>query len=328
MIVSFPNTRYRLSHWLDVTALRACVCFVGVFCVSWLCSSGLAQENPATSVPSRSGQQAVSGSALMRAVAQRMATHTTIQTKMRVRAELLGDPLVGSGRYVQWKSSKGILLRLELGIQASKQTTSVKQLSDGRTLWEHLRIGKIERVNRIDLRKVYEAVSQNPPAVAMTSANLAAGGLPRLTHQLNASFDFDSRQVSVASMGEERVPVYVVTGTWRPTVLAETIPGAVNNGEIALDAFPPHLPHEVELVVDRATLFPYRIAFKKWFDEDGIKVSTQVVTTEFFEVLFDREVDPVLFQYKEPTDAHVADRTDSFLNSLGIAKSHPGTVSR
>ena len=98
------------------------------------------------------------GQPLIQAAAKRIAEYKTISSRLRVRTDLMGQPLVGSGVYAQLASSAGLLVRMELAIQAGEQATSVRQISDGRDLWEHWRMAGVERVNHIDLRAVEAAI--------------------------------------------------------------------------------------------------------------------------------------------------------------------------
>ena len=95
----------------------------------------------------------VNGQTLIRDAVRVMSEHRTIQARLRVRTDLLGQPLIGSGSYAQLASNVGPLLRLELAIQAGEQATSVKQVSDGSVMWESWRIGGSTKLNRIDLRR-------------------------------------------------------------------------------------------------------------------------------------------------------------------------------
>ena len=258
------------------------------------------------------------GQQLMRAAAQRTAQHVTIESQLRVRTDLMGQPLVGSGEYAQLRSSAGLLLRMELAIQAGEQATSVKQISDGRDLWEHWRMAGAERVNHIDLRRVEQALQQAPAGTAAvsTSANLATGGLPKLLLQLVANFEFDKAELRSGKVGE--VPVWFVVGVWKPERLAAAAPQAVDGDTISFQKLPVHLPHQVEVLLGRNDLFPYRITYQRWHAQDGKHVLRPAVTTEFFEVAIDQPLDPTQFNYQKPSNLSVTDRTDAFIQSLGI----------
>lgn len=258
------------------------------------------------------------GQALVLNAARQTAAHATIESKLRVRTDLLGQPLVGSGEYAQLRSSAGMLLRMELGIQAGEQATSVKQISDGRDLWEHWRIGTSERLNHVDLRRVAEAIKQSPAGsiAGATSANLASGGLPKLLSQLVENFEFGRAEVRSGKIGD--VPVWFVQGVWLGERLALAAPQAVDGDKIVYEKLPVHLPHQIELVLGQQDLFPYRVTYLRYQNVDGQHVLKPAVTTEFFDVALDRTVDPAQFQFQRPTNISDADRTDAYIQSLGI----------
>lgn len=267
------------------------------------------------------------GQQLMRAAAQRTAQHATIESRLRVRTDLMGQPLVGSGEYAQLRSSAGLLLRMELAIQAGEQAASVTQISDGRDLWEHWRMAGTERVNHVDLQRVENAVKQAPAgsATVATSANLASGGLPKLLLQLAENFEFDKAEVQSGKVG--KVPVWFTVGVWKPERLAAAAPQAVTGDTISFEKLPVHLPHQVEVLLGQNDLFPYRVTYQRWHPQDGKHVLRPAVTTEFFEVAIDEQLDPTQFNYQKPTNLSVADRTDAFIQSLGI-QTKPGVATK
>lgn len=267
------------------------------------------------------------GQQLMCDAAHRTAQHVTIESRLRIRTDLMGQPLVGSGEYAQLRSSAGLLLRMELAIQAGEQATSVKQISDGRDLWEHWRMAGTERVNHVDLRRVENALKQAPAGAATvaTSANLASGGLPKLLHQLEQNFEFDKAEVQSGKVGQ--VPVWFAVGVWKPERLAAAAPQAVAGDTISFEKLPVHLPHQVEVLIGKDDLFPYRVTYQRWHSQDGKHVLRPAVTAEFFEVAIGTLLDPTQFNYQKPTNLSVADRTDAFIQSLGI-QTNPGVASK
>lgn len=268
------------------------------------------------------GQEAISsnpsdGQTLIQRAAATTAQHVTIESRLRVRTDLMGQPLVGSGGYAQLRSSVGLLLRMELAIQTGEQATSVKQVSDGRDLWEHWRIGETERLNHVDLRRVQNAVKHaGGVVIGATSANLASGGLPKLLQQLEQNFDFSKAEVRSGKIAD--VPVWIAVGVWNPAQLAAAVPQAASGDEIAFDKLPAHLPHQVEILLGQKDLFPYRVTYHQWHKQDGKHVLKPAVTTEFFEVAIGGELDPTQFHYQRPNHISVVDRTDAFIAALGI----------
>jgi hypothetical protein len=266
-----------------------------------------------------------SGQQLLAAAARRLKTHPTIESKIRIRTELLGQPLVGTGKYAQLDSSSGLLLRLELAIQVGQQTTSVNQISDGRQLWEHWRIGQSERVNHIDLGRVARSLKQSPRRLSMSASNLATGGLPKLITQLAAHFDFDVQPVRDGELGG--IEVVGLTGVWKADKLAAAAPQAIDGNKIVFNRLPAQLPHQVELILGKEDLFPYRVTYQKWEESESARL-VSVVTTEFFEVTIGGVLDPSQFHYELPEHLQLADQTDVYLDSLGIASQPQNQMNR
>ena len=263
-------------------------------------------------------EAAVSGEAVITNAVTRTLEYRSITARMRVRTDLMGQPLVGSGKYAQLGSSVGPLLRLELAIQAGEQATSVKQIATVTDLWEHWRIGGKEKLNRIDLRRVQAAIKKAPGKAlsTSTSSSLATGGLPKLLQQLNENFDFAKKPVRSGSIGE--VPVMAVRGVWRAEKLAAAAPNAVEGDTIFFEKLPLHLPHEVEVLIGKSDAFPYRVTYQQFQSIEGKHELKPVVTTEFFEVAVNQPLDPSQFQFQEPANISSTDRTDVFLQTLGL----------
>ena len=263
---------------------------------------------------SASGQRGLTGQQVIRRVAKRVGDYRTLEAKLRVRTNVLGQPLVGSGVYAQAKSTTGLLLRLELAIQAGGQASSVKQICSGTKLWEQWRIGEQERLHHIDLQRVNRELARNgsTPTAGSMSANLARGGLPKVLSQLDSHFDFNQIPIERDEISKE--PMWKLTGRWRPDQLGKSHPDAVQDGQVMPDKLPIHLPYEVQVHVGQSDWFPYRITYRRAASE-STRLEPMVIT-EFYEVAIDEDIDGKQFIFHQPSNARIADRTDSFLQSL------------
>jgi hypothetical protein len=249
-----------------------------------------------------------------------------------LRTHLLGQQLVGSGSLVQLRSSRGLLLRMELRIPVGEQLTSVTQICDGRRLWILRRLADSEVLSYVELRHVEEAVKAAPDRMRADAASsvLASGGLPRLLRQLEANFDFDAAPLRQAALGD--VPVWIAAGRWQPLRLVGFLPEqrqGIEAGEAPdLSKLPPHVPHFVTVTVGQDDLFPYRIAFLRQ-QEPGENQSQEepLVVIEFFEVEIGAEVDPRQFDY-DPGPMSAVDHTDLFIQSLGLSRKQPTGAAR
>lgn len=284
-------------------------------------ANGQTQE-PSTGQPAGG----LSGDELMLDVQRRTAGHSTISARIRLRTDLLGEPLIGSGLYAQLRSSRGLLLRLELAVQVKNRQTSMKQVCDGRRLWIHRRMGQRESLGYVDLRQVEEVAQAAPQTLrarAMSSL-LATGGLPKLLSQLQANFDFDAGSIEQATLGA--MPVWRVNGSWRRESLALLAPDLVENAQpgVALDLreLPAHIPHGVTVTCGQDNLFPYRIAYQRTDTANSgtvAKPARPLVILEFIDVALGEELDPRQFDYR-PGGVNIVDQTDIFIEGLGLAR--------
>jgi hypothetical protein len=279
------------------------------FC--WLSLPTFGQEKPRDTVAAteRNGQQ------LIEAAGRRCAAHATISSKLRVRTALMNQSLVGSGEYAQLRSSKGLLLRLELSIQAGGKPTSVKQVCDGHDLWMHWRLGETEQLQHVDLARIEQALAESPAAVqaANPTGTLATGGLPKLLTQLAKNFDFSQVPPRPGILSDE--PVWTAVGVWKLDKLALLAPDAVRGAEMVADKVPTHLPHQVVIQCGQSDLFPYKLVYQRWTPQGEQRALVPVVSVEFFQVALGAELDPSQFDYR-PQNINVADRTDVYLSQV------------
>jgi hypothetical protein len=246
----------------------------------------------------------------------------SVSAKIRLRVNLYGQQLVGTGTYLQLRSRHHKKVRLELKIQVADQVTSLQQISDGRFL-RTLRSfpGDSPRVvTEVDLLRVQKVLEKGRGGDLDTSAPwLALGGLTQLLRGLDADFVFDAPHAGTL----RAVPVWILHGKWRPDRLAERRPDGKADAK-SVDRTnsnrPPRpLPDSVLVLLGRDDLFPYRIEFRRRGTDElaGKKkainpsASRAIVTMEFFEVSVGAPLDPLVFEFHP--DLQVEDHTDRFL---------------
>ena len=257
------------------------------------------------------------GNLLVQQSARRLAAYRSVEARLRVTTEVLGQPLVGSGGYAQLASTGGLLLRLELTVQAGGRASSVKQICNGPNLWEHWRIDGQEKLHHVDLRRVEAELARAPaqPGASMTG-QLAHGGLPKLLRQLGSFFDFGDAPAVGQRIGTQAG--WVIRGIWKREELERLAPHAVQADKVDFRSLAPHMPHAVELWIGAGDRFPYRVTYLR---QDGEEPALRpVVSLEFYDVALDLPMNPSQFHYQQPDNVRVADRTDRFLQSLGIAR--------
>jgi hypothetical protein len=292
----------------------------GLWVASWLASVAAA-ETTATKPLATTGQR------LIQRAAENLAQQPALAARLRQRAQVLGQHLVGSGTYQQLRIDQQIRIRLELRLQASERKTTLLQINDGATLWTRRDEGEKTSVGYVDLRRVHEAISQ-ANAIGNRSGPgdaLAFGGLPELLRRLNENFAF----VEPVAGKFASVPVWIVRGHWKPDQLASYLPDGKMDGDPMSDApwdrLPAHLPHSVELCLGRddfLPLFPYRIEYSRRAtapegQPDATPVKQPLVTIELFEVRRNFDYDPLLFVYQLGEQV-VEDQTAAYLQRFGL----------
>jgi hypothetical protein len=254
----------------------------------------------------------MSGQQLVAEAANRLAQEPALAAKIRQRADLFGQQLVGSGSYHQVSRGAKILVRLELKLQVAGQLTSLQQTSDGEIVWTRRNAGDRRTISYVDLRRVRRAISEagDPPAVSPEA--IAQGGLPKLLRGLDRNFTFDPPREAILG----RVPVWVLRGQWKSASRAASPRPEPSS---------PQRPDSVTLALGRdefVPLFPYRIEFARRDDPQGKQTGSTsdasqrpIVVMEFFEVRRSAELDHKAFVY-QVGDQPVEDHTELYLQRL------------
>jgi len=270
-----------------------------------------AASSPTSPPPSRSP------AAILNGAIEALESRRSISAQVRQEVELFGQRLVGSGAYLELRTDRVRLSRLELRTQLGQQTGSLVQVCDGENLWTHRRLLDDGKLDRVDLARVERALEKagragDEPLPAYLG-NLY--GLGRLLRELRRNFLFTTAQPGL--WGPEERPVWRLSGRWTPERLAEILPDqeeSIARGEPPdLSALPPPLPEEVVLLLGQADLFPYRVEFHR----PGSARRRVLLTMDLYDVAFDAPVDPTRFRYA-PGDVSYADRTKEVIASLGM----------
>lgn len=256
-------------------------------------------------------------SRLIAQAAHEVARFSSLDAKLRLTTNLLGQELVGSGSYYQLARDQETLLKMELKLQVANQVSSLLQVSDGRFLWVRRDLPERKSLSRIDQRRVSEALAKQKRSafVRIGTPSLALGGLTKLLEGLDANFQFEPPVAD--KQGES--PVWLLSGAWKPERLADLWPEAASTqlaGQaIDMSRLPPHLPERVLVVLSRdgaLPLFPYRVEYQR----SGRGGEPEpLVLLELFDVRTNIALDPRLFAYK-PGDQEVADETEAYINAM------------
>lgn len=271
---------------------------------------------PVTATSANGPTSITDGAALMEDVLQSIEQHVTVSAKVRYRANLFQQQLVGSGVYLQRQSDQGTQVHLALSVNLGERLVSLLQVSDGRFLYTRDNLDDRLKLGRVDLQRLKRVdAGAEATGVPMT---LTGGGVPQLLRSLATNFNFSSPQPVLF----QNVPVWTIACTWKADRLAEVCPAAVvdASGQVVADHLPEYFPDRVFVLLGQDDLFPYRIDYRRSKPNDGFgrwagdsTLSQSITTMELFEVQFDAPLDPLLFAYKPGNDERLEDRTDDYL---------------
>jgi len=244
----------------------------------------------------------------------------TLKAEIRHRVHLFDQNLYGLGSYLEQRYLGKQFSRMELVIQLTGQTSSLKQVCDGRFLWTYRKLGDEPKLTRVDVDRVAEHLAKAGATAGVGQSMLPGlGGLSQVLRGLNRSFDFTTAESG--QLGREKRPVWRLVGRWRSQRLIEMLPDgekAVRNGRPDLSKLPEHVPDRVVLMLGQADEFPYHIEYRR----KGPEHDRALVTMEFSHVespdLSEAEHEHA-FTYN-PGDLEYSDRTQSLLDSLGVGK--------
>jgi hypothetical protein len=232
--------------------------------------------------------------------------------------------LIGSGVYYEQFHHPTRLVRMELRLQLGEQTSSLVQVCDGRYLWTYRRLHDDGTLRRLDVERITNAVrkTENLSSPVEMRGLPGLGGLPKLLHGLDASFDFTAAQAGILKLQDDQISVWRLEGRWKPDALARLLPDqkeAIEAGQaVDLSQLPPQVPDSVLLMLGHSDLFPYRIEYHRSPNEKkGGAASRPIVTMQLYDVVRNAPIPAHRFQYN-PGELEFEDETGEFLESLGV----------
>lgn len=184
-----------------------------------------------------------------------------LESKLRVRVEMLGHSLSGVGSYLQLAGDDAIRSRLELKMQVADRVASLLQVNDGRFSWLRDDLDRDPRLVRIDLRRLREESSGTDSRLTggavedksgagqgreSEELEFVAAGEPSLLDRVHQGTrestlrrpwallgglprlicDLDDNFEFEAPRETRRgdIPVWVIQGRWRAEALARLLP--------------------------------------------------------------------------------------------------------
>lgn len=251
----------------------------------------------------------------------RLGNYRSISARVRQRVDLYGQALVGAGNYHQGPPGS-YLLRLEMRMQAGSTGALFQQVCDGKTMYQLRQVFDEPKVERYDIDRVLLAWESSQPGEALrpVAASLPLGGLPKMLSALAEWFEF----TTVSRQQLSTMPVWAVRGVWkreRLLPLLERHKLSWREGRPPrVDRLPHPLPDEVVLWLGADDLFPYRIDYRRRYQdptETPAPHGANMMILEFFEVRVNGPLEAHWFRF-DPGSLKVADRTDELLARLKL----------
>jgi hypothetical protein len=245
----------------------------------------------------------------------------SFSARLRQKVRIGDRVLVGTGRYVQSGRGEEQRFRSESSLTCDSETFEILEVSDGLFCWTYRRNGPDPAtLQRIDVRRVRERLEQlKAPVPEDTSPYL--GGLQRTLGLLRDWFFF----TSVDAGDVEGVPVWHVTGHWRPDMLAAILPAiaepARRPGGVAPAELPDGVPWSVRISVGREDLVVRRV---EWLAIPGPRpvaagVPEPIAVLELLDVVVGGAVDAGAFFY-QPASLGLMDVTEQHVKTLVLMR--------
>lgn len=276
---------------------------------------------------------------LLREAVAELAGRTSIAAKVRLRINILGQEIVGSGTYLQGsRESRWLRYSVRLQVDEGGDALALEQVCDGRSFWTRRdRPLALPSVTRIDLLKVERFVLQRrrekqgeagqdeelggPASPPLPAALMNLGGLRQLLGGLESAFDW--------SRFEERrlgdVPVLAIHGVWKRDYLERLLPpkkeALAAGWEPGPNDLPDGVPDQAVVFLGEEDRFPYRIEYLRrravlpQNRQAAPAIDAPLLVLEFYDVRFEARLESRQFAF-DPSDLDVTDQTEAFLKAL------------
>jgi hypothetical protein len=234
-----------------------------------------------------------------------------LQTRLRQQVQAQGLSFEADGRYLAGPDHR---LRLELAVHLGETDAALQIISDGRTVWDEVRIGKGDpAISKWDLKKVQETL-QSPGTLPQTSdqfyrSQSFAGVVPLLQNIHD--------QMTVIKQEEtewQKHAVLKLTAVWSPDIRKTLV--SQNN------PWPPLLPRTCSLYLGK--LSPHWLYCVQWRGptsargEDSLLMQMEFLNPQFRPA---NQKPPADFSRQftfDPGKAKVLDRTQDVTNFIAL----------
>ncbi len=262
----------------------------------------------------------------------RLRTRARIAARVEQVVDMLNQRFELKGNYYKDTGNR-IRLQLDL-VGLGDNGSTMLQICDGKILWEYQKVLGMKNYRKreiVPILKRLEEPSLDEEFRVQVMTQLGFGGPEALITGFQSTIAFDQFADKVV----DGVPTYVLGGKWKDRN------GLLERPIAPTDPLPPYIPSNIQVFVDKATLWPYRIEMRgveqSVLVEDnrqidpitkrpiGVrrpqpKVDPTNITLRYT-LLPDSEIKPdEQFVFNTPRDAtNLVDETEQFLNLLDQA---------
>lgn len=251
---------------------------------------------------------------LLRDARDRLYATKSVRARFVERANIGARRFAGEGTYL---SGVFPALKLQYRVQIGDSEGELVEVCDGNVLRTSKVIRPIDgdsdeptfsQWTRKDIAKILTASHQEgTPEAAVLQAELSLGGVPTLLASIEQTMIFDTFREQIW----KGRPTTVIEGRWRPDILAQFSQqmGAAAQSMAQLR------PDRVRLYIDKDTLFPNRILYRKLASRDP-EFYVTLMSIEFDDVQLDQGVGPEEFRYLPPQGVDEIDETALYLQMI------------
>ena len=235
------------------------------------------------------------GATVLRLSAKQLTSYPSLQAKIRHQITMYGQQMRGAGAYYQQTQGDELQLRMEMKIPVGQQIASLQHVCDGRHLWMRKAINTKVDLQRVDLLRVRAVAG---PDWRPGWQQAMTGGLPRLLGALADHFQF----------AQPRSMTWNGQTVWRLRGSLHKSSRSPNLNSKTADS-----PTHVEVILDRQSLFPYRINYFCAVQRDEETQMKPLVAIELYDVVIGDVIPPQRFVYQAE---NYRNTTDAFIASL------------
>lgn len=255
----------------------------------------------------------------------------SVTAQLHLTISLFGQQMVGSGSYLEQGYTTTRQARFDASIQLGGRAATLLDVCDGRNIWYLRECGNDRVLSWIDLSRVSAAVANTTPPLpdGLMTIWSRALGFGKTLRRINDGFRFHD----VESTELEQVPMWRLTGVWRPETLGRIVPAQqeklAQGKPPNYAAIGPQIPDHVVVYLGKEDFFPFRWEFHRCYSfgmpRTPLKArgsDTLMLAVQWSRVTFNLPLDPVYFTYN-PGGVKPTDLTLPILRHYGLKEPTP-----